>query len=78
MPGPGYVELTPDVKAQLRKTGIGTHCVDVAWPAERDVENFPDAARARTHHRDPVAQEDRLLDRMGDKDTCLEAVRSPH
>src|ERR1700745_606698 len=35
------VQLTPDVKAQLREPRIGAHGIDLARPAERHIQNFP-------------------------------------
>ncbi len=74
----GRVELVPDVQAQLGEARIGAHRVGVARPAERHVEHLLDAAGARAHHRDAVAEQDRLVDRMGDEHHGLALVRPLH
>ena len=68
----------PDVHANFSEARIGAHRIGLAWPSERDVEHFLDAAGARAHHRDAIAQQDRLVDRMGDEDHRLALVGPLH
>ncbi len=62
------------MRAQLGETRIGAQRIDVARPAERQVEHFLDAAGARAHHGDAVAEQDRLVDRVGDEHHGLALV----
>ena len=68
----------PDVKAKLGETRIGAYRIGYTRPSERHVEQLLDPARARGHHRDPVAEQDRLVDRMGDEDHGLALVGALH
>jgi len=61
------MKLVPDVKAKLGETRVGAYRIGYARPSERHVKQLLDPARARAHHRDPVAEQDRLVDRMGDE-----------
>src|SRR5215813_247356 len=54
------MKLAPDMKANFRKARIGSHRIGLARPAEWHVEHLLDAARPRAHHRDAIAQQDRL------------------
>ena len=60
------------------KRGSDAHRIGVARPAERHVEHLLDAAGARAHHRDAVAEQDRLVDRMGDEHHGLALIRPLH
>ncbi len=72
------VQLMPDVQAKLGEARIGAHRVGVARPSERHVEHLLDAAGTRAHHRDPIAEQDRLVDRMGDEHHGLALVGPFH
>src|SRR5262249_7181520 len=74
----GGMKLMPDVHANFREARIGPHCIRIARPSERHVEHLLDAPRTRAHHRDAVAQQDRLVDGMGDEHHGLALVRSLH
>jgi hypothetical protein len=66
------------VQAELGEARIGSHGIGIARPPERHVEHLLDAARARAHDRDAVAEQDRLVDRMGDEHHGLALVGPLH
>src|SRR5438105_15595714 len=72
------LQLMPDVQAKLGETWIRSHSVGIAWPSERHVQHFLDAARTRTHHRDAIAEQNRLVDGVGDEHHGLALVRPLH
>ena len=68
----------PDVQAEFGEARIGSHGIGIARPPERHVEHLLDAAGARAHDRDAIAEQDRLVDRMGDEHHGLALFRALH
>src|SRR6266852_4263643 len=61
-----FVDDADHLVAQLGEPRT-THHVEGPWPRQIDVEGGADAAGAVRHDVDHVAQEDRLVDVMGDE-----------
>ena len=72
------MKLMPDVHANFSEARIGAHRVGLTRPSEGHIEHLLDAAGARAHHRDAIAQQDRLVDRMGDEYHGLALVGPLH
>src|SRR5260370_39717410 len=72
------VELAPNMGAQLGEARIGAHRLDIARPAERKLEHLLDAAGTGAHHGDAIAEQDSLIDRMGDEHHGLALVGPLH
>ena len=68
----------PRLRAHLAEARIGAQRIAVARMAERHVEHLLDAAGPRAHHRDAVAEQDRLVDRVGDEHHGLALFRALH
>ena len=65
------LEHAPDVELEPAELGRGRQRHQIARMRKRHVDDLLDAARMRRHDHRPVAQEQRLLDRMGDVDHGL-------
>src|SRR5574341_2437307 len=57
----------PDMVAQLQVLLLPPHGVDVPRAPQVHAEDLADLARAGAHHHHTIAQEDGLVDGMGDE-----------
>src|SRR2546423_947114 len=76
--GLGRMQLVPDIEAKLAEAWVRAHCIGRARPSERGVEHFLDAAGTRAHHGYAVAEQNGLIDGVGDEDHGLALVRALH
>ena len=66
------------MRAQFGIARIGADRLDVARPAKRQIDDLLDAARARSHHRNAIAEQNGLVDRVGDEHHGLALLEPFH
>src|SRR3954454_10885649 len=74
----GRMQLVPDIETKLAKAWVRAYRLGCARPSERNVEHFLDAAGTRAHHGYAVAEQNGLIDGVGDEDHGLALVRALH